>query len=216
MLVYVSGPYSAPTPEEVDANIERAAQLAVQLWAKGHAVICPHLNTAGFERRDPQIHYEAYIAVDLNMIARCDCLVLTADWQRSNGAHIERDYAKRLGIPIHVAPDLPDLHPTETRAPAQAQAFREVLGQLYRTHLSKNQDYSPANIMATGEVGLVTRLWDKIARLMNLTGFRFTIAAAGVLDPARPPAHEAVEDTYLDTAVYAIIGLLLRRGQWGR
>lgn len=211
MLIYLSGPYTG----NVDDNIAQARVVAIRLWEIGHAVICPHTNTARFED-DGHATYEQYLAGDFNMVARCDALVMMPNWLESKGACAEADYAKSLSIPIYIAPNLPPLHPTEVRCPAQAQAFRELCGQMYRTHLSKNSDYSPANILATGEIGLVTRLWDKIARLLNLHGFRFTISEPGVLTSGREPQHESINDTYMDAAVYALIGLLLRRGVWGR
>lgn len=221
MLVYVSGPITGQLSgferhhRRVRANINRAASVARELWLKGHAVICPHLNT-DFEGNEAVSH-AAFLAGDLNMVARCDALVMLPDWETSRGARVEHEYAASLGIPIYIAPDLPPLHPTETRCPAQAQAFREVVGQLYRVHLDKNADYSPMNILLTGELGLLTRLWDKTARLLSLGGFRTKRAdIEAVYEAPREPKNESVEDSYRDLAVYSIIGLLLRRGAWGR
>jgi len=211
MLIYVAGKYSG----NVDENIAAARKVSIALWEKGHAVICPHLNTAHMEI-DCGVSYEAYMQGDFNIISRCDALVMIENWRDSKGAKREHKYAESLGIPIYYAPDVPDLHRTETTSPIQCQAFREVLGKMYRTHLSKNADYSPANILLTGETGLVTRLWDKTARLLNLTGFKFTALLHEGIDPPRNPKHESIEDTYQDMAVYAVIGLLLRNGKWGR
>lgn len=105
------------------------------------------------------------------------------------------------------------LHPTEISAPEQCKAFREVLDKMYQTHLDKNADYSPMNILATGNVGVVTRIWDKAARLMNLTGFNIRTGELGL---ERRAKNEAIEDTLLDLANYAVIALLLRRKQWGK
>jgi hypothetical protein len=110
---------------------------------------------------------------------------------------------------------LPPLHLTEVRCPQQAAEFRKLIGIMYRTHLHKNADYSPANILGTGEIGLVTRLWDKMARIMNLAGFRLTISAS-VYETPKVPKNEALEDSFMDMAVYAIIGLLYKAGKWGR
>jgi len=210
MLVYVSGPYRG----DVKRNVEQARGIAIALWQKGHAVICPHANNYRMDE-DTAITSDQFIAGDLVMIARCDALVMTPDWLESEGACIEADYAKTLGIPIYVYPDLPDLHLTEQRCPEQAKAFAEVVGRMYRTHLQKNADYSPANILLTGEVGLLTRLWDKVARLLNLSGFKLNVQT-GTFEKPLDAVNEPLEDAYLDAAVYAIIGLLLRRGQWGR
>jgi len=211
MLVYVSGKYTG----DVDANIGAARAVAIRLWEMGHAVLCPHLNTQHFEI-DCQVTYDQYIEGDLNMVARCDAMVMVNGWEASKGAKIEKEYAEKLGIPIFYENNLPSLHPTEIRCPEQARAFREIVGKMYRVHLDKNTDYSPANIMATGEIGLITRLWDKTARLLNLLGFRFSIQDAGTFDAPKTPKHESIDDTYQDLAVYAIIGILLRAGKWGK
>jgi hypothetical protein len=211
MLIYVAGKYTG----DVDANIAAARKVAIALWEKGHAVICPHLNSAHMEQ-DCKATWQDYLDGDLNMIARCDALVMVENWGNSPGAVMEHKYAESLGVPIYYAPNLPDLHPTEYKSPVQCQAFREVIGKMYRTHLSKNADYSPANILLTGEPGLVTRLWDKTARLLNLTGFKFKYLMCDGFESPKDPKHESIEDTYQDMAVYAVIGLLLRKNQWGK
>lgn len=215
MLIYVSGAYSAPTIEQRDENVANARAVAVRLWEMGHAVICPHLNTFDMES-DCNATYEQYLVGDKNMIARCDAMVMVNGWENSKGATIEQSYAVRLGIPVYDANvGLPYLHPTEQRAPNQVQAFRETLGQMYRTHLDKNADYSPANILGTGEVGLATRLWDKTARFMNLMGFKIDVSEPAQYSSPKEPKHESIDDTLIDLAVYAIIGRLLRAGKWG-
>lgn len=214
MLLYVAGPYSAPTEAEVEANIAAARAAALKLWQAGHAVICPHLNTAYFEASE--LSYEAVLAGDVAMLTRCDGIYMLSTWQSSPGAQRELAAAEAAGLFVfHEADGVPPLHPTETRSPVQAAAFIRTVMQMYRVHLSKNADYSPANVLATGEVGLVTRLWDKTARLLSLTGFRFTIVEAGTYDAPKAPKHESVEDTLSDLAVYAVIGRLLRAGEWG-
>lgn len=126
----------------------------------------------------------------------------------------DADYAKRLNIPTYTYPEIPDMHPTEVRNPNQAQAFREIQGQMYRTHLKKNADYSPANILGTGEIGLVTRMWDKMARLLNLSGFNLEIKSSTFNVP-KQPKNESIEDTIMDLAVYSVISMLYRAGKWG-
>jgi hypothetical protein len=71
--------------------------------------------------------------------------------------------------------------------------------------LKKQQDYGPLNIaLAPGGPmnGLRVRMYDKLARLNNLA------------DKAATPNFESIEDTLIDLANYAIIGLLVQRGQW--
>jgi hypothetical protein len=214
MLLYLSGKIRDETPEKIEANVRAAGKVAYQLWKMGHAVHCPHYNTKWHHELNADITHEEYMRGDLQIIARFDGMVMLQNWLDSEGAMEEHEYAKSLGMPIYYDPDLPPPHPTECHSPIQAKAFAEVLGQIYRTHLSKNQDYSASNVKLTGEIGVVTRLWDKMARLLNLSGFRFECSVGQYTAP-KNPAHESIDDTYLDLSCYAIIGLLLRRGQWG-
>ena len=104
LLLYVSGPYgSIGTPED---NTEKAKRVAVAIWNAGHAAICPHTNTFGFEK-ESTASYEDYIAGDLLMVAACDGMVMLPNWAESKGAKIEWGHAQRLGKPIWIWPDLP-------------------------------------------------------------------------------------------------------------
>jgi hypothetical protein len=156
------------------------------------------------------------------MIAVCDCIVMMEGWEFSKGAIREKFYAESLGTkqnpyPIYYQGDrLPGPHLTELRCPEQAIAFREVIGQMYRVHLAKNADYSPANILMTGTVGLVTRIWDKMARLFSLEGWDVKVHEPAVYVGPREAVNEPTEDAYMDLACYGIIGLLFKRGKWGR
>lgn len=64
-------------------------------------------------------------------------------------------------------------HPTEIKYPKQTEEFRRIMDSMYKTHLDKNQDYSPANIIVAGEIGVLIRIWDKFCRLCNLYGITF-------------------------------------------
>ena len=81
-----------------------------------------------------------------------------------------------------------------------------VFAELEELLLSKHKDYGPKNISQSpgGPLnGLRVRLWDKLARLNNLT------------DKNTKPQHESLEDTFKDMANYAIIGLLVLRDKMG-
>ena len=79
--------------------------------------------------------------------------------------------------------------------------FNELAFTLYKKH----KDYGPKNIAEApgGPMnGLRVRMYDKLARLNNL------------VDTGDTPNYESIEDTLIDLANYAIIGLLVQRGQW--
>ena len=89
-----------------------------------------------------------------------------------------------------------------TRFELDVLATYEELASLL---LSKHKDYGPKNISESpgGPInGLRVRMHDKIARINNL------------VDSGKNPEHESLEDSFKDMANYAIIGLLVLRGQW--
>jgi hypothetical protein len=96
-LVYLAGPYRAATEWQLVQNIRRAEALALEVWKLGAACICPHKNTALLGGAcDDTVWLEG----DLEMLRRCDAVVCTSDWQRSEGARNEVGEARRLKIPV--------------------------------------------------------------------------------------------------------------------
>lgn len=73
------------------------------------------------------------------------------------------------------------------------------------TLISKNRDYSPLNISGSpfGVLeGLLTRLWDKQARAVNL------VKLGGQAN------HESLTDTFCDAANYNLIAAMCIAGTW--
>jgi hypothetical protein len=106
-------------------------------------------------------------------------------------------------------------HVTEQKRPLQTSEFIKVITNMYHVHLAKNADYSPANILGTGMIGLATRIWDKVARLMNLTGFKIEISDSSFEAPSNP-MNESTADSWLDLSVYGVISQVYTRGAWGK
>lgn len=96
-VAFVSGPYRANTVSGIVHNIKRAEKVAVELWRMGYAVICPHKNSALF---DGLCDDSVWLKGDLELLHRCDCVVLVPGWSRSKGSITERAEAIRLGIPV--------------------------------------------------------------------------------------------------------------------
>jgi hypothetical protein len=99
------------------------------------------------------------------------------------------------------------------RYPEQTAAFEDIIQNMLDTYKMKMEDYSPWNMRGTGELGAITRLWDKTARLMNLMGFDI---GTGKFSALKDPKNESIDDTLLDLANYAIITMILRKGKWGK
>ena len=84
--------------------------------------------------------------------------------------------------------------------------LEDILQELHILMLRKHQDYGPYNIAnAPGGAtnGLIIRMHDKLERLQNL-----------YYKKSDTPNYESIQDTLQDIANYAIIGLLVQRGQW--
>jgi hypothetical protein len=63
--------------------------------------------------------------------------------------------------------------------------------------------YGPNNIAKRREKGLITRIDDKLTRLARV-----------YLEGSTDMPDESIEDTWIDLANYALIGLLCHRGHW--
>ena len=99
-IVYIAGPYRAPTFEQRALNIFTAWQAARRVWLAGHSAFCPHANTA-FMCEDADGKRVNWIGGDCEIIRRCvDHLHLLPGWAESEGAQTERDVALTAGIPV--------------------------------------------------------------------------------------------------------------------
>jgi hypothetical protein len=130
-LIYVSGPYRALTPEGVQANINRARIAAQSLWAKGWAVICPHMNSAHFEG-ESQMYLDGDLAIIDRLDPEKDALYMLRGWVKSNGACDEWHQAHRDGIQVYEQGinEPPDLREPLEPCPNQREQTLEVLRML--------------------------------------------------------------------------------------
>ena len=96
-LIYVAGPYRATTPHGILENIRRAESVVIKTWASGHAALCPHLNSSFF---DGIVSDKFFLAGTMEMLSRCDGLVLVEGWVHSEGTKLEVKWAQEHNLPI--------------------------------------------------------------------------------------------------------------------
>lgn len=97
-LVYVAGPYRGSTGWGIDCNIQAARRIGAEVARVGGMPVVPHANTAHYDG----IQDDAFwLAGTLEILRRCDAVVLCDGWRRSSGTRGEFDEAKRLGMPIY-------------------------------------------------------------------------------------------------------------------
>ena len=100
LRIYVAGPYTGSTREDVEANVSRAIDAGIELFRRGHQPYVPHL-TDIVDRRaretGREMTWEDFMAWDAPWLRACDALLLLAE---SRGALIELREAQQLGKTI--------------------------------------------------------------------------------------------------------------------
>lgn len=99
MISYLAGPYRGKNWLERQINIAYARAVAKQLWSEGKTVICPHMNSANFDKcaTDKQF-LDGY----LEILSKCDEVLLLPGWNQSEGTKAEIRKAVELKIPVKV------------------------------------------------------------------------------------------------------------------
>ena len=97
-LAFICGPYRGASDNEVYGNIQRAREVAVAVWKMGYAVFCPHLNSAFMSG---VVDEEAFLEGAKVMLQKCDLVVLTPEWEGSQGAKNEIREAINNGLLVY-------------------------------------------------------------------------------------------------------------------
>jgi len=101
-LVYVAGPYRAATREAVAQNIAAARHVGRIVMQLGMMPVMPTVNTAMMDFDFPGDTDDAFwIDGTMELMRRCDAVVMVDGWQFSQGATGELEEARRLGIPVY-------------------------------------------------------------------------------------------------------------------
>ena len=105
-IVYVAGPFRGATTWDVETNVRRAETLALVVARAGAMPLCPHMNTRFF---DGQLDDTFWLEGTLELLRRCDAIVLTANWRTSAGARGEKAVAEALKLPVFYEDELHEL-----------------------------------------------------------------------------------------------------------
>jgi hypothetical protein len=97
-IVYIAGPYrSLKGAYGILENIMKAKKVAERYWKKGMIPICPHMNSA---LMDGVVSDRVFLEGDIQILRRCDKIVLMQGWEKSIGVAGELREAKKLGLEI--------------------------------------------------------------------------------------------------------------------
>jgi hypothetical protein len=95
---YLSGPMSAELALDRALNRFKAIQASTQLWEAAILHYCPHAASPAIGSTD--VDYETWMAMDIEILRRCDWILLLDDWAKSEGCRREFNVAMNLGIPV--------------------------------------------------------------------------------------------------------------------
>lgn len=99
MLIAVAGPYSAPTPEKRQRNLDTMNDAAAEVYRRGHIpVIGANAALPVLDSLDTEDEYEVLMTISLGVVGRCDALLLIGE---SPGANRERDLIESKGLPVY-------------------------------------------------------------------------------------------------------------------
>jgi nucleoside 2-deoxyribosyltransferase len=98
-VVYIAGPFRARTAWGFAENIRAAERLGLEVTRLGMMPLIPHANTAHFHGELPD---KFFLDGTMELLRRCDAVMLTPNWATSSGARDEVDEAERLKIPVFV------------------------------------------------------------------------------------------------------------------
>lgn len=104
-VVYVAGPYRAATRAGIELNIQSARLTGLHCCHKGWSPLIPHANTGGLDAVAPAIPDEFWLGATMELMRRCDAVVLCPGYGKSVGTVAEMLEAKRLGLPIFATLD---------------------------------------------------------------------------------------------------------------
>jgi nucleoside 2-deoxyribosyltransferase len=96
-VIYIAGKYRGPNAWAIEQNIRAAEEVAAKVWEMGHVALCPHANS---RHMDGVASDDVFLAGTLELMRRCDAVVLVPNWRDSEGARAEVAEAERLGLPV--------------------------------------------------------------------------------------------------------------------
>ncbi|MDR3684745.1 MAG: DUF4406 domain-containing protein [Geothrix sp.] len=95
---YLSAPMSAPDALTRAKHRFLALDASHHLWEAEILHYCPMANAPIIGTSD--VHYEVWMAMDLEVLRRCDYILLVGEWGTSAGCRRELAMARSLGKPV--------------------------------------------------------------------------------------------------------------------
>ena len=78
-------------------NGRKAEARAIEVWRHNFVAFCPHMNSAFFDGLVPD---EFFLAGTMEMLRRCDGLIVVPGWSKSEGTKAEIRWCFDNGVPV--------------------------------------------------------------------------------------------------------------------
>lgn len=204
--IYVSGPYTS----DPSGNTNRALNFGQQLLEMGYAPFVPHLTH--FWRQRYENTSEEWMDLDLAYVATCAAVLRLPG--ESPDADREVEAARTLGIPVFYSikalvsrvPNLSPVAPVDT----EPEPIHQALDTIRSIFAKKNADYADGRSWDSNFRDVATQMgWDSPQEAAEALIAVKQARLRSLRTTGNEPANEAVEDTVLDRAVYAVIRLAL-------
>ena len=96
-VIYIAGPFRGDTAWQVEQHIRHAETLAYYVARLGAMPLCPHTNTRFFHG---ELSEQFWLEGTIELMSRCDGVILTEDWHSSASARAEVARAHQLNLPV--------------------------------------------------------------------------------------------------------------------
>lgn len=96
-LLYVAGPFTGPTAWDIECNVRSAELVGLEVAKLGVMPVIPHTNTRFFHG---QCTEEFWYEGTLELMLRCDGIIMCSGWSESRGATQELGAARKVGMTV--------------------------------------------------------------------------------------------------------------------
>ncbi len=97
-VIYIAGPFRAENAWEVEQNIRLAETAALAVWRYGAVPLCPHTMNRFYQGA---ASVEVWLKGDLELLRRCDAVLVVGDFTKSVGTREEiRVATEEMKIPV--------------------------------------------------------------------------------------------------------------------
>ena len=97
-VIYIAGPFRGKNAWKVEQNIRKAEEAGFKVASIGGVMpMIPHTMTRFF---DGTMTDEFWLQGTLELLARCDAILMLPGWENSSGSRNEKKFAEQNKLPV--------------------------------------------------------------------------------------------------------------------